>query len=553
MRFTAYSLSLLALLGALCGKAGAQPFIAYRGVVNAANFAPPGLPNGSIARGSIFSVFGTGLGPEAPALVESFPLGTELGGVSVELCQGGQCVQAIPLFVAAGQVNAIMPSNAPLGRGSLRLSKDGEAGNWSRVEVVESSVGVFSVNSGGFGPGIVQNFVAPDNQPINSLRTTARPGQVVTLWATGLGAGLNADNVAPQPGDLPVGVEIFVGGAEVTNRLYSGRSPCCAGVDQFVFEIPAEAPTGCWVPVQIRTNGQVVSNAVTIALNTSGAECPAVSASPSQGITPRNGNIFVESTQRFDALSGDLADSSWDILGATFRSEPQSDFAFEPNCALPPAGACIVHSGPGAINVNTPFASSGLGAADLDAGEEITMRAAGRSVGAHRTGGVARVYGAIFADGSTEQGTLGPSHAVVVQSAGGTDVGAFEVTLGAAPQLNWTNLASMAVINRAQGATVTWETAAGEADLVWITGGGADTIANAQTTFTCLAPASDGQFSIPSYVLSNINSSRGEILSHAWVSIAGIGPGSTATFEAPGVTNGTATRLVRVGRRVRIE
>ena len=33
-----------------------QPFIAYRGVVNAASSMTPGLPGGSIARGSAFTI-----------------------------------------------------------------------------------------------------------------------------------------------------------------------------------------------------------------------------------------------------------------------------------------------------------------------------------------------------------------------------------------------------------------------------------------------------------------------------------------------------------------
>jgi hypothetical protein len=54
------------ILGGLCAIvlcAGAQPFIYYRGVVNAASFEGAGLPAGSIVRGSIFTVFGSGLGP----------------------------------------------------------------------------------------------------------------------------------------------------------------------------------------------------------------------------------------------------------------------------------------------------------------------------------------------------------------------------------------------------------------------------------------------------------------------------------------------------------
>ncbi len=75
----------------------------------------PGLPAGSIAQGSLFTIFRVRLGPSSsPSL--SFPLATTLSDVSVKITQGTTSVQAIPVFVSAGQINVIMPSNAPLGR-----------------------------------------------------------------------------------------------------------------------------------------------------------------------------------------------------------------------------------------------------------------------------------------------------------------------------------------------------------------------------------------------------------------------------------------------------
>lgn len=60
----------------------AQPLIAPRGIVNGASFMTPGLPAGSIAQGSLFTIFGVRLGPSSsPSL--SFPLATTLRGVSV--------------------------------------------------------------------------------------------------------------------------------------------------------------------------------------------------------------------------------------------------------------------------------------------------------------------------------------------------------------------------------------------------------------------------------------------------------------------------------------
>ena len=53
----------------------AQPLIAPRGIVNGASFMTRGLPAGSIAQGSLFTIFGVRLGPSSsPSL--SFPLAT---------------------------------------------------------------------------------------------------------------------------------------------------------------------------------------------------------------------------------------------------------------------------------------------------------------------------------------------------------------------------------------------------------------------------------------------------------------------------------------------
>src|SRR5579859_1875805 len=108
-------------LAAATITASAQPLIFHRGIVNAASFMQAGLPSGSIARGSLFSIFGARLGP-ASGPPAAFPLSTTLGGVSIQVTQGSTTVAAIPIFVGAGQVNAIMPSNAPLGKVSVYVT-----------------------------------------------------------------------------------------------------------------------------------------------------------------------------------------------------------------------------------------------------------------------------------------------------------------------------------------------------------------------------------------------------------------------------------------------
>src|ERR1700736_4376131 len=239
----------------LAPTAFAQPQISYRGVLNAASFMAAGLPGGSIPRGSIFTMFGRNLGPDSsPPL--AFPLSNTLGGISIKVIQGATSVNAIPLFVSPGQINAIMPSNAPLGMVSIQVTNGQVQGNMAPVRVINSSFGSFTFTGAGLGPVAMTNFITQDSQPFNSPNAPAKPNQVVTLYGTGLGPIASGDNVAPPVGNLPTKTEVFVGG-KTAGILYSGRSPCCAGLDQIVFTVPPDAPSGCYVPVTVRTEGSI--------------------------------------------------------------------------------------------------------------------------------------------------------------------------------------------------------------------------------------------------------------------------------------------------------
>jgi uncharacterized protein (TIGR03437 family) len=533
------------LLLAAAGSCFAQPFIFHRGILNAASYAPGGLPNGAIARGSIFSIFGRNLGPPQSPPLSSFPLQTALGGVSIAVCQNANCVAAIPLFVTPSQINAIMPSNAPLGPVSLRVTYNGQAGGYSPATVTAASLGIFAVNSGGFGPGIVQNFLAQDNQPINSALTTARPGQIVTLWGTGLGPGLNADNVAPQAGDLPVAVDIFVGGKRVTSKLYSGRTPCCAGVDQIVFQIPADAPAGCYVPVQVRTAGQVTSNTVTIAIHPNGEAC-SDPANPLQSRFVSGGNLGVALFERARTLVDlDAAPAAEADIGAatvSTRKETGSPFFYNPFLSLPPPGSCAAWSVRGNI---------------FGDGELPGLRATG---GALSSGQPLRVDGASGADFAT--GRLDPDlratslnfasspSAVTLSSPGGQDVGAFNVTVAAGEAVSWTNRARIVDVDRAAPLAIAF-TAQPGASVVVIAGGNYDLAADASGTFLCLAAAGSTAFEVPAHILSVVPPSwLGAAIPLGRLFVGAVPQGGVNNFQATGLDAGVAVFLQTAGKTV---
>jgi uncharacterized protein (TIGR03437 family) len=335
------SLLLFFAAGVLFGQ---QPVLYNRGALNAASLAPSGLPNAPIARGSIFTAFGENLGPsQSPAL--SFPLASTLGGVSLSVTQSGVVTQAFPIFVSPGQINAIMPSSVKAGLASLRLVNGNNKSNAIAIQIADSSPGIFAVSSGGYGPAVVQNFVSSSTQPVNSLAAPAAPGQVVTIWATGLGPVTFPDNVAPTAGNVATPVTVTVGGQPAA-ASYSGRSPCCAGVDQIVVTLPNNVPLGCWVPVSVKA-GSLVSNTATIAIAAAGASSCSDPGNPVSALVRTPGTQAYVDLERMDTVENVNVSppilKTMDKLYTRFYTRPDSPFNFDPYMSLPPAGSCLMH------------------------------------------------------------------------------------------------------------------------------------------------------------------------------------------------------------------
>ncbi len=257
------------------------PEIPLNGIVNSASFVSRMLAAGAIARGSIFTIFGSGIGPAVGVAVTSFPLGTELGSVRIRVFTLDGEVEAIPLFVSAGQINAIMPSDAPLGFVAVEVIFEGQTSNVAPAQVVDTAVGIFTSTGTGGGPASISNFVSQTEQPPNSKARPASPSQFVTLWITGLGAVTGGDNMRPIDIGAVVDVrdrvnlEIFVGSRRVTNIFYAGRSAEFAGLDQAVFAVPADVELGCDTSINVRANGRP-SNGTTMAIAPDGSPCPSV-------------------------------------------------------------------------------------------------------------------------------------------------------------------------------------------------------------------------------------------------------------------------------------
>jgi uncharacterized protein (TIGR03437 family) len=147
------------LFAPIAGTLAAQiPAIQLHGIVNAASYAAPGLSGGSIAQGSMFTIFGSILGPVQGVAAAAFSLGATLSSFSITVSRGSTSIAVLPLFVSEGQINALMPSNAPLGWASVRVTYNSTASNYAPVYIVDDSLGIFTFTGTGLGPAALQKL-----------------------------------------------------------------------------------------------------------------------------------------------------------------------------------------------------------------------------------------------------------------------------------------------------------------------------------------------------------------------------------------------------------
>ena len=280
------SLIFAAAFAALCAlQASAQPTITSIG--SSATYLPPGLPNSGIAQGSIFVIFGSNMGPATLVQVQSYPVPTQLSGTSVTVTVGGTAVKALMVYTSAGQIAALLPSTTPLGTGTVTVTYNSQTSASIPLTVVASNFGIYTLSQDGTGPAVV---TTPGFQVI-TLTSTAKPGDTLVLWGTGLGPYSGDETVAPAETGLNVNAAVYVGN-QPASISYKGRSSS-PGLDQINFTIPSGV-TGCYVPIAVVVNG-IVSNFGSLSISPTGATCSDPAGLPSTAIDDvvKNGSLKV--------------------------------------------------------------------------------------------------------------------------------------------------------------------------------------------------------------------------------------------------------------------
>jgi uncharacterized protein (TIGR03437 family) len=480
---------------------------AITGVVNVASNIPPGMPNYGIAQGSLFAIYGTGMGG-ANLTAAQLPLPTNgLGGTSVTVTVNGTQLN-VPLYFTRGDiVVGVMPSNIPTGNGTLVLNYNNATANYP-VSVVQTAFGlsynpiVFANSAIGIASVASVTF---ENYISVTPTNTAKPGDTLTLWGTGLGATPNngGDTSTPPAGDIGPAPQVFVGGVASPSVTYWGRSPgIFPGLDQINFVVPPNAPLGCNVSVVVQTaNPVLVSNGPTISLAPiDGSSCSdATDVVTAAGLSLAsakvfsfnlNQNIFVSPNGNGTTTSS--TSNHAQVLTLELTNAQINQIA-QTNNVEPSFGSCSVN-----VNAN-PSANGPFNPTFLDAGASVTLTPPSGNpivLPPQLPGDYKSAMGATpFPSGTWN----------VTNGKGGADVGALNVNIPVPVQITWTNQAATvgATITRTNPYTITWT--GGDANGYVDFQGGAQA-ATPQSGiyfvgFECAAPVSAGSFTIPPSIL----------------------------------------------------
>ncbi len=211
------------------------PCYTQAGIVNAASYEP-----GAIGPNTIVSIFGTNLSFVTAAVS---PEDLASGKMPVELSRTGVRVLADGLhcyiyYVSPPQVNLLIPSNLTPTNVKLQLVRDGTAGPPIKLMLRDAAPGLFLLDA-------TTAIATRADFTLITRDTPARPGEIVILWATGLGATVPPMEAGQIPAEAvwiarrsDFRVELAGEAVPRENLLYAGVAPGFAGLYQINLRLP---------------------------------------------------------------------------------------------------------------------------------------------------------------------------------------------------------------------------------------------------------------------------------------------------------------------------
>jgi uncharacterized protein (TIGR03437 family) len=460
-------------------------------VINNYSLITPGFPNSGIAPGSLFIIKGGNMAnatsvsytpctsPCTQLISSAAPgLPTTSNGASVSVTVNGTTVTPAFYYATATQLALVLPSGTPLGAGTVTVTYNGQTSVPFNIQVAANAFGFGAYYGNGSGLGLSTNA---SNYALYNYTNSIPPGATVVLYGSGLGADPARDTVyTPVAFSINSLAHIYVGDID-SSIFYQGASGY-PGLNEVDVTIPANAPTGCHVPVVGVNAAGVPTNFITLPIGTGVCEDPAsgldgtmLSTLAAQK-TVNTGSITV--TVPLNS-AGNPQSNVVSSTPVSFYTYTGGGFAAQPGIVS--SGGCIANSAPYST------ATTGLNSGNISVvGQNLTL--------------VPSIPGTDpFA---LTAGTVGPGGSVTFQVNASAQVSGFTATVTIpTPSLIWTNPNAAATITRSQGLHVTW-TGGQPGTYVSISGfqGAASDGANA--LFSCIAPVSAGQFTVPPYVFA---------------------------------------------------
>jgi hypothetical protein len=178
--------------------------------------------------------------------------------VSARILAGGATHSAYLLYVSPWQINAILPSNAPVGGAQLTVTYGSLTSQPAPIQIVSTAPGIF------FQPpntAIAQNVASPTNYPLNQASTTDRD-------PVGDGHGPNRGSGqcrSGRAGRHDLGVRHNHGRRHPRAAAICRTPASLRRCGQHLLHVPQGVPYGCNIPVAIAASG-VPANTATIAI-----------------------------------------------------------------------------------------------------------------------------------------------------------------------------------------------------------------------------------------------------------------------------------------------
>jgi uncharacterized protein (TIGR03437 family) len=476
-------------------------------ILNNSSLTPVGMPNYGIAPSSIFVVQGSDLAdPGTPVLQDSSAgLPLTLNGASITVVVGGVTTHPALYYTSAAQLAAVLPAATPVGTGTLTVNYRGTNSAPAPIQVVASAIGINEYNQIPIPLGVLNTNidlgVATDavTGALLSFTNSAAPGQIIVLWATGLGADPSDSDTTytSTPHSVNTPLQIYVGGVLAT-ILYQG-SAGYPGVNQINLTIPASVTQDCQVPV-VAVTGKIISNVVVLPIHQGGGTCVKQGTA---GATITGDQILkgTQDTLRAGSL-GVLQTNDLNAKGVRTVSSSAGASFFKSTGLLAGATGRGDNLSPGSCAVYPIITGGAITVVGLDAGLVTLTAPTGPAIP------LPPQLGIKGNDGATLAATVIPAGGVFTfTGSGGADVGPFSATLTVAfPNFNWTNPSAAGTIDRTQGLLYSWT---GGLPGTFVLLGGTSTGSGVTAGYSCKVAVEAGQFTVPSYILLGMPAGSG--------------------------------------------